>query len=324
MNKLIEMINYTSDSYWGDKNRFKFNAKIDSYDNRTEVSQGDNRIVKTTFGLTIQGYLVPDSINKELTKKPQKHFSKSTVIFKGEIEVEASGAPLTREEVRSKQGIIKPIEGEGIGFEEIQTSNEAETGFGIEEFVIGGDDDGSKLEPFVIEGGGNATADLFFSTIPQVGSAIGTHTILFTDANGLSAGFEIVDTSLFTGIITNLFINDEPVVGYELSLIPGLSSWPINSITGYYVLGEAGSSSSAIKSILNLFEYVMNGLQAGGLLDISATHDSTGVNQPANQIHFLQETAGIGGNSQILMSNEFQSLLVDDNQAEDSSQTFST
>ena len=26
MNKLIEMINYTSDSYWGDKERFKFNC----------------------------------------------------------------------------------------------------------------------------------------------------------------------------------------------------------------------------------------------------------------------------------------------------------
>ena len=65
MNKLIEMINYTSDSYWGDKEKFKFNAKIDTFSNTTEIQQGDNRIVKTDFGLTLQGYLVPDSINKE-------------------------------------------------------------------------------------------------------------------------------------------------------------------------------------------------------------------------------------------------------------------
>jgi hypothetical protein len=47
MNKLIESINYSSDTYWGDKERFKFNAKIDTYSNTTEVQQGDNRIVKT-------------------------------------------------------------------------------------------------------------------------------------------------------------------------------------------------------------------------------------------------------------------------------------
>ena len=64
MNKLIEMINYTSDSYWGDAEKFKFNAKIDTFSNTTELNQGDNRIVKTDFGLTLQGYLIPDSINK--------------------------------------------------------------------------------------------------------------------------------------------------------------------------------------------------------------------------------------------------------------------
>ena len=75
MNKLIEMINYTSDSYWGDKERFKFNAKIDTYSNTVELAQGSQRQIKTEFGLKLQGYLVPDSINKELAKKPQKYFN---------------------------------------------------------------------------------------------------------------------------------------------------------------------------------------------------------------------------------------------------------
>ena len=86
MNKLIEMINFTSDSYWGNEDKFKFNAKIDTFSNTTELTQGDNRIIKTDFGLILQGYLVPDSINKELAKKPQKFFSKSTVVFNDELE----------------------------------------------------------------------------------------------------------------------------------------------------------------------------------------------------------------------------------------------
>ena len=100
MNKLIEMINFTSDSYWGDAEKFKFNAKIDTFSNTTEIQQGDNRIVKSDFGLALQGYLVPDSINKELSKKPQKFFSKSTVVFNNELEIIPTGVPLTRDQVR--------------------------------------------------------------------------------------------------------------------------------------------------------------------------------------------------------------------------------
>jgi hypothetical protein len=124
MNKLIETINYASDAYWGDKERFKFNAKIDTFSNTTEVQQGNNRIVKTDFGLTLQGYLVPDSINKELAKKPQKYYSKSTVVFNGELEIVPTGAPMTREEVRAstgKQNIQQA--GTGIGYQQVGDDN---------------------------------------------------------------------------------------------------------------------------------------------------------------------------------------------------------
>ena len=124
MNKLIEMINYTSDSYWGDKERFKFNAKIDTYSNTTEIAQGNNRVVQTDFGLILQGYLVPDSINKEITKKPQKYYSKSTVVFNGELSVTPSGAPMTREQVREATGKQNIQEvGTGVGYTRIGINN---------------------------------------------------------------------------------------------------------------------------------------------------------------------------------------------------------
>jgi len=124
MNKLIEMINYTSDSYWGDGGKYKFNAKIDTFSNTTELNQGDNRIVKTDFGLILQGYLVPDSINKELAKKPQKFFTKSTVVFNNELELVSSGAPLTREQVRASRGAQNIQQaGTGIGYQQIGNDN---------------------------------------------------------------------------------------------------------------------------------------------------------------------------------------------------------
>ena len=128
MNKLVEMINYSSDTYWGDPERFKFNAQIDTYDNVTEVAQGDNRIVKTNFGLTIQGYLVPDSLNKKLaSENMQKTYTRSQVIFNNEIISSLSSTSKTREEVRASSSPvnIQEING-GIGYQIIGNSNQIE------------------------------------------------------------------------------------------------------------------------------------------------------------------------------------------------------
>jgi hypothetical protein len=67
MNKIIEAMNYASDSYWGNPERFKFRARIDSYTTSVEIQDAGNRVVKTNFSLKLHGYLVPDTIQKELS-----------------------------------------------------------------------------------------------------------------------------------------------------------------------------------------------------------------------------------------------------------------
>lgn len=81
MNKIVESINYASDSYWGDPSRFKFRAMINNYTTAVELSKGQDRAVKTTFSINLLGHIVPDSINTEL-KGSRKFFSKSRVNFK--------------------------------------------------------------------------------------------------------------------------------------------------------------------------------------------------------------------------------------------------
>ena len=66
MNKIVEAMNYASDSYWGNKERFQFNARIDSYATTVELVTAGNRLVKTNFSLKLNGYLIPDTIQKEL------------------------------------------------------------------------------------------------------------------------------------------------------------------------------------------------------------------------------------------------------------------
>ena len=66
MNKIIESCEYASDSYWGDPERFKFKAKIDSFTTATELTTGRDRLVKGTFNIDLRGYIIPDVIQKDL------------------------------------------------------------------------------------------------------------------------------------------------------------------------------------------------------------------------------------------------------------------
>lgn len=84
MNKIVEAMNYASDSYWGNPERFKFRARIDTFQTNTELPVGAERIVKTNFTLTLRGYIVPDNIQKQLASI--KKFSNAVqVVFSTEI-----------------------------------------------------------------------------------------------------------------------------------------------------------------------------------------------------------------------------------------------
>jgi len=99
MNKVVEAMNYASDSYWGNPERFKFRARIDNYATSVELESAGNRIVKTTFQLKLHGYLVPDTIQKELASV--KKFSNATqIIFQDEV-VSSLPSPETSADPRS-------------------------------------------------------------------------------------------------------------------------------------------------------------------------------------------------------------------------------
>jgi len=79
-NKLIEAIEFASDSYWGDFNRWHFRTKIDSFAMSNTVEQGVDRAVKTNFSMTVSGYLVSDTINKEMANADM-FYAPAQVIF---------------------------------------------------------------------------------------------------------------------------------------------------------------------------------------------------------------------------------------------------
>ncbi len=79
MNKIVEAFQYASDRYWGKEDSFKFRTRIDSFDNQQEVGEGSERIIRTTFNMSVNAYLVPETFNEKPVTK--KSFTPKRVIF---------------------------------------------------------------------------------------------------------------------------------------------------------------------------------------------------------------------------------------------------
>lgn len=103
INPIIESINYVSDSYWGDLKRFKFKSKIDSFSTVTELNIDEDRVVKSTFTLSLNGYLIPEVMVKDLSSS-KKFYSKSQIVFNFETTTEDL-------ETVVASGIKKPLAG---------------------------------------------------------------------------------------------------------------------------------------------------------------------------------------------------------------------
>jgi hypothetical protein len=98
LNKIVEAIEYASDSYWGDPERFKFKATINSFNTTTELSENGERIVKSAFTLTIYGYIIPDTIQKDL-KAARKFSDRNRIVFG----IELTGGNIENFEANTKQ-----------------------------------------------------------------------------------------------------------------------------------------------------------------------------------------------------------------------------
>jgi hypothetical protein len=82
MNTLVEKINFASDDYWGDPQRLKFRASVQGFSNTIEVPSDDDRVVTTTFNLTVNAYLLPEIFNNQTTT--QRGLTKRKVVFSSE------------------------------------------------------------------------------------------------------------------------------------------------------------------------------------------------------------------------------------------------
>lgn len=80
LNKIVEAIEYASDSYWGNPQRYQFKASIDSFTTVTELPTDAMRIVKSTFNIKIYGYIIPNTLQNNVASL-KKFRNKAKLIF---------------------------------------------------------------------------------------------------------------------------------------------------------------------------------------------------------------------------------------------------
>ena len=98
-NKIIEAVQFASDTYWGDPKRWKFKTRIDSFATTTLLEEGTDRAAKSTFNIILNGYIIPDSVNKDLATAKSKFYTKSQVVFDLEV-IDGAGQSTNIEEIR--------------------------------------------------------------------------------------------------------------------------------------------------------------------------------------------------------------------------------
>jgi hypothetical protein len=81
MNKIIEALEFASDSYWGDPERYQFRAVISSFPTPVLLENATDRANRSEITLTLQGYIIPNSINVAMAGPNPKSYNVTKTIF---------------------------------------------------------------------------------------------------------------------------------------------------------------------------------------------------------------------------------------------------
>lgn len=108
MNALIEAISYNEGSYWGDKHKFLVRTRIDDFPSIVEGNVGEDRVVKSEFNITINGHIIPKSIQQQAALGSAKALSKSQVVMNEHVISDINDVDNSIDNPKTNKRPIKP------------------------------------------------------------------------------------------------------------------------------------------------------------------------------------------------------------------------
>ena len=272
MNRIVEKINFSDGAYWGEPGKMKFRTKIDSFSDSSQI-EGE-RLIKTTFSMTLNGYILPETFNNYTTT--QKYLTPKKLIIRES----------TDKTIINDKGEVQDLSSNAAEFGEatkevfsISITNPfiLEQGTGVTLSNNGQSFDGSApLTQEISIGQDVATdADVQFNTLTANQLNIGTGTTKFTDG-GISGSVAI--TGSFVTSQSATIVGDLTVTG---SLTSDLF---IQQITTRSVDFSAGSNQFG-DSLDDKHEFT-------GSADITGSFilNGTTINEISNDSTFVDES----------------------------------
>jgi hypothetical protein len=75
MNPIVEALEFASDSYWGDPQKYQFRAIMSSFPTPVLLENSSDRASKSEITLTLQGYIIPNTINVAMAGPNPKSYN---------------------------------------------------------------------------------------------------------------------------------------------------------------------------------------------------------------------------------------------------------
>lgn len=115
-NTIVESINFSTEDYWGDKKRFKFRTSISDFNFETSTESGNDRLVRSTFTLMANAYLLPEKY-ENYKSVVQKAFTPRKILFGIQDKIEnAAGEVFAAKSIPVSFGASSPAPSAGGGF----------------------------------------------------------------------------------------------------------------------------------------------------------------------------------------------------------------
>ena len=249
-NKIIEAIEFASDSYWGNENRWHFRTMLDSFSTTNIINSGEDKAAVTTVTLKVNGYLIADSVNKHLADTGI-HYSTAQVIFGLEtVEDVNAGFVAASQIVNSQSGGTTSFLGDAGDISTFSAPSPLITGQSqmMSSFVGDGINVTNDYQSYT----GLTPEDLAYiaTNISKTANIITNTTATFTGTSFLepSAGSQLPPTSIsnFTFYANSLPISYNEITGWGTDGMGNLVLTIDPTALGYYLTNNDNTNKTII------------------------------------------------------------------------------
>ena len=276
MNRIVEKINYSDGAYWGEPGKMRFRTRIDSFSDASQID--GERLIKTTFSMTLNGYIVPETFNNYTTT--QKYLTPKKIILKENVDttiVDDTGKVVLGDNAAVDDGSLNTKDIFSIN---ISNGLVFEQGTGVTLSNNGSSFDGSSelTQEFSIGQAVETSSNVQFNSLTASSVQIGTGTTVIEDGS-ISSSDGTIEITGSTTITGSLSVSGSVVVTGSLIADISITQATTRSIdysTGSNQFGNTLNDSHEFTGSVDVTgSFLLNGYEVNEISNDTALTDAS-------------------------------------------------